>query len=274
MGARRGRQARGVFAAWLAVALPLMGCSGDSGPDVDVTGSWVLVSGRTADGPLGLAPGSRVSLTFADGQAGGKAPCNDYGSGYEVDGDELDLDGDGMSSTLAGCDGDQGELERAYLSALGDVDTVVRDADRLTLSGDGVELEFRSTPPWPRAEVVGHTWRLITWTDESGAKRRPEWKAGMRPFLRLEETGAKGGRVTASTGCRTMKGRWIDWRDAPAVTRSGWTGTCPESLMGQETAVGSVLSEPVLEVRTRDGRPELVVRDAHGTGESVAVYRR
>jgi hypothetical protein len=96
----------------------------------------------------------------------------------------------------------------------------------------------------------------------------------MRPFLRLEENGGKGGRITASTGCRSMTGRWTDWRDAPALTRSGWTGHCPQSLMEQQMAVGSVLSEPVLEVRDRAGRPELVVRDAHGTGESVAVYRR
>ena len=137
-----------------------------------------------------------------------------------------------------------------------------------------MELAFRYLPPWPRAEVVGHTWRLHTWTDASGAERRPEWKPGMRPFLRLQATGEKGGRITASTGCRAMTGRWIDWRDAPAVTRSGWTGHCPQELMGQEMAVADVLSESGLEVRTTHGRPELVVRDAHGTGESVVVYRR
>ena len=274
MGARRGWRSPLAYAAGLAVALPLGGCSGGSAPDVDVLGSWVLVSGRTADGSLDVAPGSRVSLTFEDGQLGGKAPCNDYGSDYDLDGDELDLDSDGMSRTLAGCDGALGELESAYLSALGDVDTVARDADTLTLSGEEVALEFRLGPPWPRADVVGHTWRLHSWTDGSGTVRRPEWKPGMRPFLRLAETGGKGGRITASTGCRSMTGRWIDWRDALAVTRAGWTGHCPQSLMEQEIAVGSVLSEPVLEVGTRAGRPELVVRHAHGTGESVAVYRR
>ena len=274
MGARRRWQARGVYAAGLAVALPLTACSGDSGPDVDVLGSWVLVSGSTAAGPLEVAPGSRVSLTFEDGQAGGRAPCNDYSSDYEVHGAELDLDGDGMSRTLAGCDGRQGELESAYLSALGDADTVARDGDTLTLSGEKIALEFRLTAPWPRADVVGHTWRLHTWTDASGTERRPGWKPAMRPFLRLEETGEKGGRITASTVCRSMTGRWLDWRDAPAITRSGWTGSCPPRLMDQEMAVASVLSEPVLELRTAAGGPELVVRDAHGTGESVVVYRR
>jgi heat shock protein HslJ len=274
MGARRGWRSPLAYAAWLAVALPLGGCSGDSGPDVDVLGSWVLVSGSTPRGPLDVAPGSRVSLTFADGQVGGRAPCNDYGTDYDVDGDGLDLDGGGISSTLAGCDGAPGELESAYLSALGDVDTVARDDDTLTLSGEQVELEFRLTPPWPRADVVGHTWRLHAWTDASGTERRAQWKPGMRPFLRLEETGRKGGRITASTGCRSLEGRWIDWRDSPAVTRSGWAGHCHASLVDQDVAVGSVLSEPVLRVRTVGGQPELVVRDAHGTGEGVAVYRR
>jgi heat shock protein HslJ len=274
MGARRGWRKPLAYAAGLAVALPLGACSGDSALDVDVLGSWGLVSGSTPAGPLGVAPGSRVSLTFEDGRMGGRAPCNDYGSDYDLDGEELELTGDGMSMSYAGCDGAQGDLESAYLSALGDVETVTRDADTLTLRGDAVALEFRLTPPWPRADVVGHTWRLHRWTDESGTERRPEWKPGMRPFLRLEENGGKGGRITASTGCRSMTGRWTDWRDAPALTRSGWTGHCPQSLMEQQMAVGSVLSEPVLEVRDRAGRPELVVRDAHGTGESVAVYRR
>ena len=274
MGARRGWRRPLAYVAGLAVALPLGGCSRDSAPDVDVLGSWVLVSGSTATGPLGVAPGSRVSLIFEDGQLGGRAPCNDYGSDYDLDGEELELTGDGMSMSYAGCDGAEGELESAYLSALGDVETVARDAETLTLTGEEVALGFRLTPPWPRADVVGHTWRLHSWTDETGTQRRPEWKAGMRPSLRLVETGERGGRITASTGCRSMTGRWIDWRDAPAVTRSGWTGQCPPSLMEQEVAVAAVLSEPVLEVRNRAGRPELVVRDAHGTGESVAVYRR
>lgn len=51
-------------------------------------------------------------------------------------------------------------------------------------------------------------------------------------------------------------------------------GQLPAPAMDQELAVANVLSEPVLELRTAAGGPELVVRDAHGTGESVVVYRR
>jgi hypothetical protein len=35
-----------------------------------------------------------------------------------------------------------------------------------------------------------------------------------------------------------------------------------------------MMFELVLEMRERDGRPELVVRDAHGVGRETLVYRR
>ena len=274
MGARRRWHARGVYAAGLAVALPLTACSGDPGPDVDVVGSWVLVSGRSADGPLDVPPGSRVTVTFDGTSAVGKGPCNDYGSTYDVDGTAFDITGDGgISQTLAGCDGPPGELESAYLSALGDVDTVGRDGDELTLDGAGSGLVFRSTPPWPRAEVIGHTWRLASWTDDAGVEHRATVDAGVHPTLRLDVKGRRGGPITATSGCRTMKGHWAEWGDQPTVTRSGWKGDCLH-FTDQARAVESMTFELVLEVRTRDGHRELVVRNAHGTGEAALVYRR
>ena len=115
------------YAVALCVASTLTGCSDDR-PDVDVLGSWLLVSGTT----------------FADGSVGGRAPCNDYGVAYELDGHELDLTADGgVAQTLVGCDGAAGELESAYLDALGGTRTAARDGEVLTLSGDGTELEFR-----------------------------------------------------------------------------------------------------------------------------------
>ena len=143
MGAwRRWRRAVS-YAVALCVASTLTGCSDDR-PDVDVLGSWLLVSGTTPDGPLRIPEGSRVSLTFADGSVGGRAPCNDYGVAYELDGHELDLTADGgVAQTLVGCDGAAGELESAYLDALGGTRTAARDGEVLTLSGDGTELEFR-----------------------------------------------------------------------------------------------------------------------------------
>ena len=210
----------------------------------------MLVSGRTARGPLAVTPETRVTLTFDDDGMGGKGPCNDYGADVELDGDTFDVPGSGIEQTLMGCTDERDEaLESAYLSALMEVDTVARDGDTLTMTGENVELELGLEAPFPRADVTDRRWRLVAWTDDAGVERRPAWKPGLRPYVRFGDSGGVGGRVSASTGCRVMEGRWRMWRGSPHITRASWRGTCPDRLMDQEMAVGDALGEPVLEVR-------------------------
>ena len=236
-------------------------------PDVDLEGTWVLVSGSTADGPLAVTPAAHVSLTFDDDGMGGKGPCNDYGADYDLDGASFDVSGPGIEQTLAGCvDEALGALESAYLSALNEVDAVAREGSTLTMTGEDVELGLRLDEPWPRADIVGQRWLLVSWTDESGAEHDPQREPGQRPFLRLDDSG----RVAASTGCRVLRGRWREWRGAPQVTDATWSGECPDRLMAQEMVIGSALSEPVLELRGS----ELVLRYAHANSPTQAVYRR
>jgi heat shock protein HslJ len=269
MGVRRG-----LGAVALALGLTAVGCSAvGSEPDVDLAGAWVLVSGRTAAGPLAMTPYTHVTLTFDEDTFGGKAPCNDYGADYELDGDSFDVPGDGIEQTLAGCGKEPEALESAYLDALTEVGTVAREGDTLAMTGADVELELRLEEPWPRADVVDRRWRLVTWTDDAGDDHRPSWKPGLRPFVRLGDSGGVGGRISASSGCRVLEGRWRVWRGAPHVTRSRWRGSCPERLMEQEMAVGNTLSEPVLQVRRRSGRTELVIRHAHANSPAELVYR-
>ena len=265
---------------WLAAAVVAgvvaAGCSA-VGPDqdVDLDGTWVLVSGSTADGPLAVTPGARVSLTFDDDGLGGKGPCNDYGADYDLDGASFDVSGPGIEQTFAGCvDEALGALESAYLSALNAVDTVTRDGSALTMTGEDVELGLRLEEPFPRADVVDQRWLLVSWTDESGADHRPEWEPGQRPFVRFGDSGGVGGRVSASTGCRALEGRWRMWRGAPHITRASWRGTCPDRLMDQEMTIGNALSEPVVELRGSGRGSELVLRYAHASSPAEVVYRR
>ena len=190
-------------------------------------GSWLLVSGHTDTGPLAVTEHTHVTLGLDDEGAGGKAPCNDYGSDFEVDGDSFELTGDGISQTLVGCD--EEALETAYLSALEEVDTVARDGDTLTMTGEQVELELRLQAPWPRAEVVGRTWRLHAYTDASGTTRRASWERGRRPFIRFDESGPDGGRITYGNGCDTASGRWREWHGAPAITGRAGTAAADRS---------------------------------------------
>ncbi|CUR61893.1 conserved exported hypothetical protein [metagenome] len=264
---------RGLGTLGLALVLTVAACSAFGGePDVDLRGTWVLISGRTADGRLVVTPDTHVTLTFDDDGLGGTAPCNDYGADFDLDGSSFDVLGPGIEQTLMGCGEEQEALESSYLSALADVDTVTRDGDTLTMTGEDIELELSLDAPWRRADIVQHRWRLVTWTDEAGVDHRPAWEPGLQPFLRLGDSDGVGGRISASSGCRVLEGRWRLWRGDPRVTRSEWRGDCPDRLMDQEVAVGNVLSEPVIALRERDGRPELVVRYAHGAGR--LVYRR
>lgn len=239
------------------------------GPDVDVDGSWVLEAGSTTAGPLAVPPTAHVVLTFDGDSLGGTGPCNDYGGRYDLDGSAFDLSGPGVEMTFAGCDGAPGSLESAYLSALADVDTLERDGDVLVMTGDGVELQLRLEPPWPRADIVDRRWQLVAWTDELGVEHAPRWVDGRRPFVRFDDSGP----VDASTGCRVLAGRWDEWRGAPAVTEAEWSGTCPDRLMDQEMVIGSALGEPFLELRGRGDAAELVVRYAHASSPARAVYR-
>lgn len=270
MGVRRA-----AAAVALTCGLAAAGCSAaGTEADVDVLGSWVLASGSTPDGPLTVTLHTHVTLFFDDDGFGGTAPCNDYGSDYEVHNDSFAVTGDGISRTLMGCGEEPEALESAYLSALDDVGTVSRDGDTLMLTGEGVVLELRREPPWPRARVVGRTWWVTSYTDDSGTTRRATWRRGHRPFVRFDESGPNGGRFTTSNGCVTTRGRWREWHGAPAITRSAASGSCGVEPTRQEIALGSVIGEPVPELRGPAGRRVLVLRYAHANSPAQVVYRR
>lgn len=249
----------------LALLLATSGCSTvrrteERGAGIDLRGTWVLVSGDGADGPLAVTPDTHVTLAFDRDSMGGKGPCNDYGADYELVGNSFDVPGPGIEQTLMGCGDEPDALESAYLTALTEVDTVARDGDTLMMTGAGVELGFRLDEPWPRGELVGRRWRLVRWTDDSGVHHRPSWEPGLRPFIRFSDRGGSGGSVSASSGCRVLEGRWRLWRGAPRLTGTGWRGDCPDPLAQQDMAVNNAMSEPVLEVRDRAGHAELVLR--------------
>jgi heat shock protein HslJ len=273
-----------VYAAVLALALvpyAATGCGGDE-PDVDVVGDWVFVSGHAPGGELAVPARDLASLTFADGDAGGRGPCNDYGSdgGYGLHGSELDLGQ--LSRTFQGCDGAAGAFERAYLDALSAVDRASRDGDALELTGDGVALRFAPMPAWPERAVVGHTWRLrsvttgtvMAGTVTTAAADRGRGGDGLGDPAMLYLTSDH--RASGSTGCRSFRGRWL--RSVGATTvRLRLSGACPEHVLAQDALVTEVLGEFTAVVRSRAGATELVLTGVHSDADgerSRLVYRR
>jgi heat shock protein HslJ len=273
-----------VYAAALGLALlpyAATGCGGD-GPDVDVVGDWVFVSGHARGGDLAAPARDLASLTFADGDAGGRGPCNDYGSdgGYELHGSVLDLGQ--LSRTFQGCDGAAGEFERAYLDALGAVERASRDGDALELTADGVVLRFAPMPAWPARAVVGHTRRLrsvtagtvTAGTGTTPAADRGGAGAGVGDPAMLYLTSDH--RASGSTGCRSFRGRWL-LSEGVTTVRLRLSGACPEHLLAQDALVTEVLGEFTAVVRSRAGATELVLTAVHSDADGVRsrlVYRR
>ena len=114
-------------------ALLLSACSAFSpaGDPLDGT-SWKLTAYAGKD----VLPGTNVTITFADGQAGGEAGCNGYGGTYEVDGEKISFHE--VASTLVLCTGPEGimEQEAEFLGSL-------NEAGRFELAGGRLQI-FRS----------------------------------------------------------------------------------------------------------------------------------
>ena len=131
------------LAAVALLAFLLTACSND--PDVDIKGDLTLTGGTVDGTSLDTDSGQGVTLTWQDDEDTfrGQAPCNQYGTEIDVDGDEVDFKP--VASTAMGCEAPVMEVETRYYDALPRLDHVSRDGDVLTFTGDGVELVFSTT---------------------------------------------------------------------------------------------------------------------------------
>jgi heat shock protein HslJ len=253
----------GILAVLAALAvLVLSACAGAAGPtaagvedgdgSTSPAGSWVLADAR----PAIQVPGdARITLSVEpDGdawQVGGTSACNSYGGTVATDGDRWQSEGFGM--TEMACDVPRMDAEAAYLDALMAVDTWARpSADELVLTGPGVELRFTVLAPVPTADLTGTTWLLDGLTVGTG----PDGTVSSTVAEADEATLYldTDGTMTASTGCRTFSGEWIETGDEVLLTTFGerddspntaddGTTTCSAAVVAQEDHVLSVLGD-------------------------------
>ena len=273
---RVSRTAPRLTAAVTAVALgvpAVAGCSG-GGPAEEVRGEWAYVSGTTAAGDLRPPARELPTLVLDEDGGAGHTGCNAYGGDVRQDGRELSFGP--VDQTFMGCAGAVGAFEGVYLDALQRVDTAVREGDELVLRGGGVSLRFARVPDWPAPAVLGRTWRLRALTDDrEGSARVPAGDRGGRSdpaVLYLSES-----RITATTGCRSLRGTWRELNGVLALTDATYRGDCGPEPSDQEVRVTSVLERFTADVGFRDGHHELVlsaaVAQADGTRWQL-VYRR
>lgn len=235
-----------VLAVLVALALLVAGCGdtaggpGDGGPgggtsqQVDLEGSWHLVSGRDAEGTFVLGR-REVTLKVEGSDAGGTSACNLYGTEVTVDGDAVSF-GAAMGTEMA-CPPAVMELERRYLAGLQAVERAERTDGSLTLSGPDVVLELELDPPVPDAPLVGTTWVL-------GSLIQGETVSSTlgRGTLRLAEDGTLAG----SSGCRMLRGSYELDGDRLVVgdlVADPAAGRCAEGIEAQHDHVVGVLRD-------------------------------
>jgi heat shock protein HslJ len=224
----------------LIAVLVVAGCGSpgtSAGPSaagpIDLKGDWQLASGTVDGAPFPIPPGAQITLTVEGATIGGRAACNHYGG-------DLAVDADGAphfnvtSMTEMACEEPLMGAEAAFLAAMPRVRAVARDADRLTLSGAGVELVFDRLAPPPVAELVETEWVLESLVDGDAVSS----VAGDRATLRFDA----GGTVSGGTGCRTFSGKWIEANGGITLPEWGMDQTeCEATLQAQDSHVVGVL---------------------------------
>jgi heat shock protein HslJ len=79
--------------------------------------TWVLGGIAQGDAIVSMWVDNEITATFADGRVGGSAGCNQYFADYTLDGSSLNIQA--IGSTKMFCEGERGERETAFLTALG-----------------------------------------------------------------------------------------------------------------------------------------------------------
>ena len=254
--------------AWRRAALPLAAvvlaaCAGTAGgsgaePGPTVVGAWELVEGTAAGAAIPLPEGGRATLTVEEDQLGGTAFCNGYGGRYEL-GEEGALRLSNAGATEMACEPPLMAAEQPYLEVFFAPGLrAAREGPDLVVTSDAGTLRFRPLPPVPVSDVVGTRWVLETVLREDMAGST----VGDPAVLLLDPAG----KLSGSTGCRTLTGTWDASGDTLVFPELAADGECSADVRGQDDHVIAVLEDARVSV---DGdRLTLTSRDGQGL-----VYR-
>jgi heat shock protein HslJ len=125
-------------------SLFLAACGGGDGSGGDpAENDWAFDSGSLNGEAIPFVDGHPITLIFdvAESSIGGQAACNQYFGGYTISGSEISFSE--MGQTMMACLPEEVmESESQYLAAMAAVTNFSIDGDRLTLTGDDVEIVF------------------------------------------------------------------------------------------------------------------------------------
>ena len=214
-------------------------------------GDWQLVDGvqTPAEYP--------ITMSIVGTEVSGRAACNSYFGTVVVN--ESAIGFGELGGTAMGCETAVMDAERTFLSALAIVERFEYRNNRLVLQGASNELIFDRVAPVPTAALLDTTWILDTLIEGETAST----VAGDPATLLL----AADGSLTASTGCRTLTGRWLESGGAIVVPELAADGECPNELWEQDSLVVTVVGD---EFRAEVDGDRLTLSSMGGDG---LVYR-
>ncbi len=226
------------------------------GSPLPITGTWELPAGSIDGRTVPMVDSYPITLVISEDSVSGTSACNGYGAILSPLGGSFRVAG--IGGTDMACAEEVMASETAYLAALGRVTTATLESDELFLEGDGVELRFRPLASPPIGELTDTTWNLETLTTGLTATG-----AQGDVTLRLDSNGT----LTGSTGCRTLRGRYVVVGGEILATRLAADGDCSAALADQDGHIVSVLG---------DGFRAAVEGDRFlltSTGEQGLIYR-
>jgi heat shock protein HslJ len=193
-------------------------------------GTWELVEGHASEGPIDMSERWRITLSIDGQRLGGLSACNHYGAAATIKGDAISIKGGG--GTEMGCHPQVMETEARYHAALFAAETIERTGDSLVLAGPETELLFAFVPPPPTADLMDVRWELESLIHGDGPDATVSSANPAHLYF------SNDGSFEGSTGCRAVKGDWIEEADRVTFTYFGAKeGDCSVGLSEQNDAV-------------------------------------
>jgi heat shock protein HslJ len=127
------------------------------------------------------------------------------------------------------------DSESQYIEALPRVTAYSSSAEILTLTGDGVELNFIALPPVPIADLTGTVWVLESLIQGETISSVDDDRATLELFT--------DGSMLGSTGCRNLHGRYAVVGAEVTMPEIAAEGECPADLQSQDGHVVNVLGD-------------------------------
>jgi heat shock protein HslJ len=178
-----------------------------------------------------MVPGADITFEVEGSTVGGRSACNQYFGEFVLENGVVRLGG--LGGTEMGCDEPTMASELAYMGALAQITAARMEGDELVLLGDGVELRFERLEPPPTAELIGTTWLLDGLVSGDAVAST----IGEPATLELDADGT----FIATTGCRTLTGRYTTTQAVIEITEMRAEGECAGGPADQDTHVMDVL---------------------------------